>query len=86
MEVLWKRNIEEALPAGLDSYLPPQEVLSDSEICGGSLIWLHSTAAGIFILVYIILALTFGFTLMTTEIGNRTENQIKSYKSLCKSA
>ena len=23
---------------------PPQEVLSDSEICGGSLIWLHSTA------------------------------------------
>ena len=24
--------------------LPPQEVLSDSEICGGSLIWLHSTA------------------------------------------
>lgn len=41
---------------------------------------------GIFILVYIILALTFGFTLMTTEIGNRTENQIKSYKSLCKSA
>ena len=45
MEVLWKRNIEEALPAGLDSYMPPQEVLSDSEICGGSLIWLHSTAA-----------------------------------------
>ena len=42
MEVLGKRNIEEALPAGLDSYLPPQEVLSDSEICGGSLIWLHS--------------------------------------------
>ena len=34
-----------SLPAGLDSYLPPQEVLSDSEICGGSLIWLHSTAA-----------------------------------------
>lgn len=30
---------------GLGSYLPPQEVLSDSEICGGSLIWLHSTAA-----------------------------------------
>ena len=29
---------------GLGFVLPPQEVLSDSEICGGSLIWLHSTA------------------------------------------
>ena len=75
MEVLWKRNIEEALPAGLDSYLPPQEVLSDSEICGGSLIWAAQYGGGIFILVYIILALTFGFALMTTEIaiGRKTK-------------
>ena len=30
---------------GLGFVLAAAEVLSDSEICGGSLIWLHSTAA-----------------------------------------
>ena len=44
---------------------------------------------GIFILVYIILALTFGFTLMTTEIaiGRKTKLSRKSSngKTKCKS-
>lgn len=42
---------------------------------------------GIFILVYIVLALTFGFTLMTTEIaiGRKTgSSPVMAYQKLCK--
>ena len=52
-----------------DLSLRRQALLSVSETSGVSRIWSHSTAAELFLLCYIILAVTFGFALMTAEIA-----------------
>lgn len=66
---------EAVFPEAQDLYLQQPEVRQVWGIYGDSHIWQPKDGGGIFILVYIILALTFGFTLMTTEIaiGRKTK-------------
>lgn len=49
--------------------MPLRDLLSDLEICGGFLTLPQNTVEVLFLLIYVILAVTFGFALMITEIA-----------------
>lgn len=56
-------------PAKWALFLPLRDLLSDLEICGGFLTLPQNTVEVLFLLIYVILAVTFGFALMITEIA-----------------
>ena len=78
MSNVWRKETnEEILPDLLDSYLQQQEVLSDWEISGDFRIWQRRMEEEPSFWFNIILALTFGFTLLTTDvaIGRKTRTE-----------
>ena len=56
-------------PAKWALFLPLRDLLSDLEICGGFLTLPQKYGGGSFLVMYVIVAVTFGFALMITEIA-----------------
>lgn len=82
--MLWKRN-QVIFRDRSDLFLQLPEVLLVWETCGGSHIWQQKTGGGLFLIVYLVLVLTFGFTLLTSDIaiGRRTkESAIGAYSKM----